>query len=235
VERLVEATRDGTDGPLQARAESVTAHCPCFFVLMPMYWSMIAIMGHRSSFKSWGRSMGYVDGFLLAAKSDQRETNKAYAEQAVPIFKSHGAAGVVECWGDDVPDGKVTSFPMAATKGGRRDGGTRLGQLAVEGGARRQSPGAMRGYALCGAGLDAVRRDAHDVRRFRGDHRRLSARRCVDGDPPSMPRLAERPATGGRRRGRRARASRPCPSSMTDGCRRARNRGRRRCGRRAPD
>lgn len=61
--------------------------------------------------------MGYVDGFLLAAKSDQRETNKAYAEQAVPIFKSHGAAGVVECWGDDVPDGKVTSFPMAATKG----------------------------------------------------------------------------------------------------------------------
>ena len=60
--------------------------------------------------------MGYVDGFLLAVKSDQRAAYKAYAEKAVPIFKSHGALGVVECWGDDVPDGKITSFPMAVKK-----------------------------------------------------------------------------------------------------------------------
>ena len=57
--------------------------------------------------------MTYVDGFLLAVKSDQRAAYRAYAEKAVPIFKSHGALSVVECWGDDVPDGKVTSFPMA--------------------------------------------------------------------------------------------------------------------------
>jgi uncharacterized protein YbaA (DUF1428 family) len=28
-------------------------------------------------------------------------------------LKEHGALTVVECWGDDVPEGKLTSFPMA--------------------------------------------------------------------------------------------------------------------------
>lgn len=32
---------------------------------------------------------------------------------AAGIFKELGALKVVECWGDDVPDGEVTSFPMA--------------------------------------------------------------------------------------------------------------------------
>lgn len=27
--------------------------------------------------------------------------------------KMHGALSVIECWGDDVPDGEITSFPMA--------------------------------------------------------------------------------------------------------------------------
>lgn len=29
------------------------------------------------------------------------------------VFKDHGATSVVESWGDDVPDGEVTSLPMA--------------------------------------------------------------------------------------------------------------------------
>src|SRR5215831_13558548 len=29
---------------------------------------------------------------------------------------SHGALKLVECWGDDVPEGKVTSFPMAVKR-----------------------------------------------------------------------------------------------------------------------
>ena len=32
------------------------------------------------------------------------------------VFKEHGALKVVECWGDDVPDGKITSFPMAVKR-----------------------------------------------------------------------------------------------------------------------
>jgi uncharacterized protein YbaA (DUF1428 family) len=35
------------------------------------------------------------------------------AKRTAPIFKKHGALRVVETWGDDVPEGKITSFPMA--------------------------------------------------------------------------------------------------------------------------
>lgn len=57
--------------------------------------------------------MNYVDGFVVAVKSDNRDLYQHYAQQAALVFKEHGALNVVECWGDDVPDGKVTSFPMA--------------------------------------------------------------------------------------------------------------------------
>lgn len=57
--------------------------------------------------------MTYVDGFVLAVPKANREAFKALAEEAAPIFKDHGALAVVECWGDDVPDGEVTSFPMS--------------------------------------------------------------------------------------------------------------------------
>jgi uncharacterized protein YbaA (DUF1428 family) len=57
--------------------------------------------------------MAYIDGFLLAVPTDNRAAYQALAEWMVPLFKDHGALRVVECWGDDVPDGKVTSFPMA--------------------------------------------------------------------------------------------------------------------------
>ena len=36
--------------------------------------------------------------------------------EAAAVFKQHGALRVVECWGDDVPEGKITSFPMAVKR-----------------------------------------------------------------------------------------------------------------------
>ncbi|MCG8558840.1 MAG: DUF1428 domain-containing protein [Hyphomicrobiales bacterium] len=57
--------------------------------------------------------MAYIEGFLLAVPTDKREAYKRFAESFVPIYKELGAIGMTECWGDDVPDGKVTSFPMA--------------------------------------------------------------------------------------------------------------------------
>ena len=57
--------------------------------------------------------MTYVDGFVAAVPTANREAFRKHAADAAPVFKEHGALKVVECWGDDVPDGQLTSFPMA--------------------------------------------------------------------------------------------------------------------------
>jgi uncharacterized protein YbaA (DUF1428 family) len=60
--------------------------------------------------------MNYVDGFVAAVPTANREKYRMHAEKAAAVFKEHGALNVVECWGDDVPEGKVTSFPMAVKR-----------------------------------------------------------------------------------------------------------------------
>jgi len=60
--------------------------------------------------------MTYVDGFVAAVPTANREIYKKHAKTAAVVFKEHGALKFVECWGDDVPDGKITSFPMAVKR-----------------------------------------------------------------------------------------------------------------------
>jgi len=60
--------------------------------------------------------MAYVDGFVAAVPTANREIYKQHSEAAAAVFREHGALKYVECWGDDVPDGKVTSFPMAVKR-----------------------------------------------------------------------------------------------------------------------
>ena len=57
--------------------------------------------------------MSYVDGFVIPVPRDRKEAFREMAAQVAPIFTEHGAIRVVECWGDDVPDGKVTDFKGA--------------------------------------------------------------------------------------------------------------------------
>ncbi|TQV86121.1 DUF1428 domain-containing protein [Exilibacterium tricleocarpae] len=57
--------------------------------------------------------MTYVDGYLLAVPTANKKAYLTLAEEVSLVFKDHGALSVVENWGDDIPDGEVTSFPMA--------------------------------------------------------------------------------------------------------------------------
>lgn len=57
--------------------------------------------------------MDYVDGFVVAVPTKNKALYIQHAREAAVVFKRCGALSLVECWGDDVPDGEVTSFPMA--------------------------------------------------------------------------------------------------------------------------
>lgn len=57
--------------------------------------------------------MSYVTGFLTPVKVEDKDAYVRSAEQSWPFFQESGATGQTECWGEDVPDGEHTSFPMA--------------------------------------------------------------------------------------------------------------------------
>ena len=57
--------------------------------------------------------MAYVQGWLVPVRTDKRDAYRKMAAEAAALWKENGAVSVTECWGDDVPEGKVTSFPLA--------------------------------------------------------------------------------------------------------------------------
>ncbi len=60
--------------------------------------------------------MTYVDGFVAAVPTANRTAYRQHAEAAAVVFKDYGALTIVECWGNDVPEGKLTSFSMAVKR-----------------------------------------------------------------------------------------------------------------------
>ena len=61
--------------------------------------------------------MPYVDGFVIPVKKDKVEVYEAHAKKAGEVWMELGALSFVECVGDDVPYGQLTSFPRAVQAG----------------------------------------------------------------------------------------------------------------------
>ena len=57
--------------------------------------------------------MAYVDGFIVPVPKANLDAYKQMARIAGDVWMEYGALSYVECIGDDIPYGEVTSFPRS--------------------------------------------------------------------------------------------------------------------------
>ena len=57
--------------------------------------------------------MPYIDGFVIAVPTANKEKFIQHANDGDSVFVEHGATRVLECWEDDVPSGTQTDFRRA--------------------------------------------------------------------------------------------------------------------------
>ena len=54
--------------------------------------------------------MSYIEGFVIPVPADRKDAYRDMCAKVAPIFMEHGATRLLEYWGDDLPDGKITDF-----------------------------------------------------------------------------------------------------------------------------
>ncbi len=106
------ATRDAANARMRSDPDMATVGGE------PPFDGKRMIIGGFESLVDLGSSdgTGYIDGYLLPVPAANKEAYRAKAEKMAPIFQEFGALRVVENWGDDIQDGKVTDFHRATLK-----------------------------------------------------------------------------------------------------------------------
>ncbi|MEM7497199.1 MAG: DUF1428 domain-containing protein [Pseudomonadota bacterium] len=61
--------------------------------------------------------MAYIDCFAAAVPDENRDRYIVHATDCATVFREYGALQVTECWAEDVPEGQLTSFPLAVKRG----------------------------------------------------------------------------------------------------------------------
>lgn len=60
--------------------------------------------------------MNYVDGVVCAVPNQNKQAYIDHAKEAAEVFKRYGALSLVECWGNDIPEGEVNSLHTAVMR-----------------------------------------------------------------------------------------------------------------------
>jgi len=81
---------------------------------MPFDGQRMIVAGFDSVIdESANGTTGYTDGFIVPVPTAKKDAYFKIAEEMAGKFKEQGALRVVEAWGDDIPDGKVTDYKRA--------------------------------------------------------------------------------------------------------------------------
>jgi uncharacterized protein YbaA (DUF1428 family) len=54
--------------------------------------------------------MSYIDGYVVPVKTSRKQEYIDMAAKVAKRYLENGALRIIEAWGDQVPDGKVTDF-----------------------------------------------------------------------------------------------------------------------------
>lgn len=72
------------------------------------------IIGGFNAIVEAGEGPGrYVNAFIAPVPEEKKEAYRQMTERHASIFREYGALRLVQAWGDDVPEGKVTDFRRA--------------------------------------------------------------------------------------------------------------------------